>query len=86
MPHTLPTIPWFQLRDNFGKLTFEQFTSPQCSVVINRVAICDPGDILLLQGSTVLVDLRSMVQIHFRILGVSNVRHENISEENHRSE
>jgi hypothetical protein len=34
-------------------------------VVIDLIGICDLGDIYLLQGSTVLVDLRSTVQIHF---------------------
>jgi hypothetical protein len=57
-------------------------------VVIDLITICDPGDIYLLQGSTVLVDLRSMVQIHFGLWasGVFNVRLGNIPEENLRSE
>jgi hypothetical protein len=39
--------------------------------------ICDLGDMYLLQGSTILVDLGSMVQIHFGLSGfVLNVKHE----------
>jgi hypothetical protein len=69
LPRILPTIPWFQLRYLLGKLRLEQFTSSQGSVIIDLMKICDSGDIYLLQGSIVLVDMGSMVQIHFRLLG-----------------
>jgi hypothetical protein len=36
-------------------------------VVVDLIMICDLGDIYLLQGSMILVDLRSMVYIQFKI-------------------
>jgi hypothetical protein len=41
-------------------------------MVVDRVAICDPSDFSfnLLQGSMVLVDVRSMVYFYSRVFGL----------------
>jgi hypothetical protein len=47
----------------------EQFMSPQGSMIFDLMTIYDLGDIYMLQGSMVLIDLGSMVQIHFGLSG-----------------
>jgi hypothetical protein len=45
-------------------------------MVVDMMMIYDLGDIYLLQRSTILVDLGSMVQIHFGLSGFECFEHE----------